>query len=250
MEQPGLAARQLYWPRGRFIGAFTSLNAMIYRHCSPSDFDEWTSIHGCEGWAYRDILPYLRCMERFTSHLSRPAMDIRKRGTLGEWCTGYAWLSEIVNNGFLPACQEAGIPAIADINTADGCLGAIRFQTFIDPKGQRSSFATAYLPPDVMGRPNLFAACHFHVTRVLFDRITADGPKAIGVEFQTKSGGEKFQVHARKEVILSGGAVNTPQILLLSGVGPVNELNRHGIPVLVENPAVGEICKTISVLLP
>jgi choline dehydrogenase len=182
-------------------------------------------------------------MERFTPNSSRPEIDIRKRGTQGEWCTGYAWSSGIVDNGFLPACQEAGIPAFADINTADGCLGATRFQTFIDPKGQRSSFATAYLPPDVMGRPNLYVACHSHVTRVLFDRLTADHPRAIGVEFQTKSGGEKFQVHARKEIILSGGAVNTPQILLLSGIGPASELNRHGIPVLVENPAVGENLK-------
>ncbi|KAJ5153547.1 uncharacterized protein N7482_010025 [Penicillium canariense] len=242
-EQPGLAARQLYWPRGRVLGGCTSLNAMMYHHCSPSDFDEWVSIHGCEGWGYHDILPYLKRMEKFTPNSSRPAIDIQKRGSLGEWHTGYAWLSEIVDKGFVPACQEAGIPPVADVNTPAGSLGVTRFQTFIDPKGQRSSFATAYLSIDVMKRPNLHVACHAHATRVLFDRITTDSPRAIGVEFQTKQGGDRFQVHAREEVILAGGAVNTPQLLLLSGIGPVGELKRHGIPVLVENPAVGENMK-------
>lgn len=145
VEQPSLASRRLYWPRGRVIGGSTSLNAMMYHHCSKSDFEEWVSVHGCEGWGYNDISPYLRCMENFTPNPARPAIDIRNRGSSGEWRTGYTWLSEIVDKGFLPACQEAGIPAVADVNTPDGSLGATRFQTFIDPKGQRSSFATAQI---------------------------------------------------------------------------------------------------------
>ncbi|CAL5868916.1 uncharacterized protein PFLUO_LOCUS3143 [Penicillium psychrofluorescens] len=243
VEQPGLASRALYWPRGRIIGGSTSLNAMMYHHCSKSDFDEWATVHGCKRWAYDDLAPYLRRMEKFTPNSDRPAIDTQHRGSSGEWQTGYSWLSEIVDQGFLPACQEIGIPPQSDINCPDGSLGVTRFQTFIDSKGQRSSFATAYLPPSVMQRPNLYVACHAHVTRVLFDRLTSQTPLAIGVEFQTKRGGERFEVHARKEVILSGGAVNTPQTLMLSGIGPADELKKHGIPVLVDNAAVGHNLK-------
>ncbi|KAJ5612314.1 hypothetical protein N7510_005508 [Penicillium lagena] len=243
VEQPGLASRTLYWPRGRIIGGCTSLNAMMYHHCSRSDFDEWATVHGCKRWDYDGLSPYLRCMEKFTPNPDRPAIDAQHRGSSGEWHTGYSWLSEIIDEGFLPACQEIGIPPQSDINCPDSPLGVTRFQTFIDSKGQRSSLATAFLPPSVMQRPNLYVACHAHVTRVLFDRLSTQTPRAIGVEFQTKRGGERFEVHARKEVILSGGAVNTPQILMLSGIGPADELNRHGIPVLVDNVAVGHNLK-------
>lgn len=219
------------------------MNTMMYHHCSKSDYDEWASTHGCLGWAYDDLAPYLRRMERFTPNPARPAIDVQNRGSSGVWETGYSWLSEIVEQGFLPACQDAGIPASADVNTTNGSLGAARVQTSIDPKGQRSSFATAYLTPDVLQRPNLYVACHAHVTRVLFDRLSTKDPTAIGVEFQVSRGGSRFQVHARREVILCGGAVNTPQTLLLSGIGPLKELERHRIPVVQENNAVGKNLK-------
>ena len=243
VEQPGLASRCLYWPRGRMIGGSTSLNAMMYHHCSKSDFDEWSSVHGCEGWSYDDLALYLRRMEMFTPNSARPAIDIQHRGTSGEWQTGYSWLSEIVEKGFLPACQEAGIPANADVNTPDGSLGATRFQTFIDSKGQRSSLATTYLSSEVLQRPNLYVACHARVTRLLFDILSAKEPTAIGVELQSSRGADIFQVHARREVILCGGTVNTPQTLILSGIGPSDELKKHHIPVIQENEAVGKNLK-------
>lgn len=243
VEQPELANRQLYWPRGKILGGSTSLNAMMYHHCSKSDFDEWASVYGCAGWSYDDLAPYLRGMERFTPHPGRPAIDSQHRGTLGQWQTGYSWLSEIVEKGFLPACHDAQIPAIADVNTREGGLGVTRFQTFIDPKGQRSSLATAFLTPEVLARPNLYIACNARVTRVLFDRTTTKVPTAIGVEFQTSRGSERFQVHSRREVLLCGGAVNTPQTLLLSGIGPADELQAHGIPIIQENNAVGRNLK-------
>jgi choline dehydrogenase len=243
VEQPGLASRQLYWPRGRIIGGSSSINAMMYHHCSKSDFDEWASAYGCTGWSYNELAPYLKSMERFTANPARPAIDTRHRGASGKWETGYSTLTEIVEEGFLPACQDARIPAVADINTPQGTLGSTRFQTFIDPKGQRSSLATAFLSPDVMQRTNLYVACHARVTRVLFDRLTTAKPTALGVEFQIKRGGQRFQVHARREVILCGGAVNTPQTLLLSGIGPVDGLKNHGIPVVQESEAVGRNLK-------
>ena len=150
VEQPGLASRRLYWPRGRVIGGSTSMNAMMYHHCSPSDFDEWASEHGCDGWSYDSLAPYLRRMEKFTPNSARPTIDVEHRGSSGYWQTGYSWLSEIVDKGFVPACEEAGIPGNANVNSRAGSLGVTRFQSFIDPKGQRSSLATAYLSPSVL----------------------------------------------------------------------------------------------------
>lgn len=242
VEQPGLASRRLYWPRGRIIGGSSSMNAMMYHHCSKSDFDEWASDYGCSGWSYDDLAPYLRSMERFTASPDLP-IDIQHRGSSGKWETGYSSLTKIVEEGFLPACQDAKIPAVPDVNTPQGTLGSTRFQTFIDPKGQRSSLATAFLSPDVLQRQNLYVACYAHVTRVLFDRLTTKEPTAIGVEFQIQRGAQRFQVHARREVILCGGAVNTPQTLLLSGIGPADALKNHGIPIVQEIDAVGRNLK-------
>jgi len=243
VEQPGLSSRTLFWPRGRMLGGCTSLNAMMYHHCSKSDFEEWKNLHGCEGWGYDDLAPYLRRMEKFTPNTSRPAIEPENRGSSGKLETGYSWLSEITEDGFLPGCHDAGIPPNADINTKDGSMGVTRFQTFIDQKGERSSMATAFLTQEVLDRPNLSVAVHAQVTRVLFDTTTSKTPTTIGVELKKGRGGEPFQVHARREVILSGGSVNTPQTLLLSGIGPRDELESLGVPVLQEIDAVGKNMK-------
>lgn len=244
IEQPGLAYRRLFWPRGKLLGGSTSMNAMMYHHGSKSDYDEWATEKGCKGWSYDDLVPYFRCMENFTAHPHRPAIDMQHRGSGGEWQTGYSQLSSMVEEGFLPACEEAGIAANLDINTPAGTLGVTRVQTFIDKKGQRSSMATAFLTPEVLRRPNLYVACHAHVTRVLYDRLDSSKmPEAIGVELMTKRGGKRYEVHAKREVILCGGAVNTPQILLLSGIGPADELRQLGIPVVKDNNAVGRNLK-------
>ncbi|KAG6034616.1 hypothetical protein E4U41_006478 [Claviceps citrina] len=243
VEQRAVASRRMYWPRGRIIGGCTSMNAMMYHHCSASDFDEWVSEHGCTGWGYDDLAPYFRSMEKFTPNPSRPAIDVTERGTDGLWHTGYSWLSRIVEDGFLPACAQVGIPANGDVNTINGSLGVTRFQTFIDSKGQRSSLATAFLSRDVLQRPNLHVACGAQVTRILFDRIRVSKPTAIGVEFQVSKCGPRFQLHAKKEVILSAGAVNTPQILMLSGIGPEGHLKKHGISLVRANEHVGQHMK-------
>lgn len=243
VEQQALASRRLYWPRGRILGGSSSMNAMMYHHSSPTDFDEWVTTHGCEGWGYKDLAPHLRSMEKFTPNPARPQIDVQNRGSAGKWQTGYSWLSEIVEEGFLPACDDAGIPYNEDINTPAGTLGVTRFQSFIDSKGQRSSLATACLTPDVMRRPNLYVACNVRVTRVLFDRLKQSTPSAIGVEFQTARGGPLFQVHAKREVILCGGAVNTPQTLMLSGIGPEAELQKYNISPVALNENVGQHMK-------
>ncbi|KZN89632.1 putative GMC-type oxidoreductase [Penicillium chrysogenum] len=215
VEQPGLAARRLYWPRGRLIGGSTSLNAMMYHHCSPSDFDEWASVHGCEGWSFNDLAPYLRRMEMFTPDSARPAIDTEHRGSSGCWQTGYSWLSEIIEDGFIPACQDAGIPRRADVNTTN-----------------------------VSYKDRILALRVMLMLRVFFSIASVQKePIAIGVELQTNREGPRFQVHARREVILCGGTVNTPQILMLSGIASAEELKAHGIPVIQKNDAVGKNMK-------
>lgn len=130
-----------------------------------------------------------------------------------------------------------------DINTPEGTNGATRFQTFIDTKGQRSSAATAYLPSEVRRRPNLHIAVGALITRVLFNENDGNQPVAQGVEIQTSKGGPLYQVHCLKEVILCAGAINTPQTLQLSGIGPKDILEKAGIPIVKELDAVGRNLK-------
>ncbi|RCI14845.1 hypothetical protein L249_6519 [Ophiocordyceps polyrhachis-furcata BCC 54312] len=240
VSQAGVAGRRLWWPRGKMIGGSTSINAMMYHHCSASDFDEWASVYGCKGWSYDDIAPYFRRMESFHPSPSHPGVDLSHRGSDGRWHTGFMPVASIIAKGFIPACQQVGIPVVSDFNTPAGTLGASRFPSFVDPAGGRSSLATAFLSPDVMKRKNLYVAIHCHVSKVLLD---GDGPtpSAVGVEF--RGGQDCFQVLARREVILCAGAVNTPQILMLSGIGPGDHLEKHGIPVVRGNDAVGENMK-------
>lgn len=131
VEQSQLAFRRLYWPRGKLLGGSASMNTLMYQHCSPSDYDEWVSRFGCQGWGYNDIAPFFREMETFTPNPARLAINLQHRGNSGPWQTGYSWLSEISEEGFLPASEEAGISNNPDVNTPAGSLGATRFQTCI-----------------------------------------------------------------------------------------------------------------------
>lgn len=242
-EQEGVANRKLYWPRGRMLGGSSSMNAMMYHHCSKSDFDEWATRFGCEGWSYDDLAPYFKTMEKFTPNPNRPPVNLTHRGQKGDWQTGYSYLNPIVGDGWIRACEESGFDYNEDINTPAGTLGVTRFQTFINPKGERSSMATAYLNSKVQQRPNLFVATGAHVTKILFDHIANEVPEAIGAQFQTARGSDTYQVYAKKEVILAGGTVNTPQILKLSGIGPAEELRKHNIGLIKDNAIVGENLK-------
>lgn len=240
--QEHVANRELYWPRGKLIGGSSSINAMMSHTCDRQDFDEWKDKFGCKGWGYNDLRPYMIKSEKFTPNASRPAISTEHRGGMGPWQTGYSWLTKIGEEGFLGGCEEIGIPYNADINTPNGTLGCTRFQTFINSWGQRSSAATAYLTRDVINRPNLDIAIKAQVTRILFDTETdASKPAAIGVELQNAkdSSASLYEVFAKREVILCGGSVNSPQTLMLSGIGPKEHLKQHGIPVIKDNATVG-----------
>ncbi|PHH77391.1 hypothetical protein CDD80_668 [Ophiocordyceps camponoti-rufipedis] len=220
--QIGLDGKQIPWPRGKMIG----------------DLDEWTSVHGCKGWSYQDVAPYFRRMEGFTPNPAHP-IDLENRGIDGRWKTSFCKLTPLVEQAFIGGCREVGISASPDFNTPAGTLGVSRMPAFIDSRGSRSSLATSFLAPDVMRRSNLTVGVHSHVSKVLFN--DEKPPSAIGVEIQV--GSQYFHVTARKEVILCGGAVNTPQLLMLSGIGPEDQLKKHDIPIVKINETVGRNLK-------
>ena len=207
---------------------------------SPDDYDEWAS-QGLEGWNYDDLDPYMRKAESFTTNPSQVALgadDLTTHGKQGPWQIGYSYLSGVTTS-FLDACAQAGFDRVDDINTFKGTNGAVRFQTFISKNGQRSSTATAYLAADVLARPNLRIATGQNVTRIIFD-TSSRTPRAVGVELASSALSlTRYLVRARAEVLLSAGAVHTPHILKLSGIGPAAELSAHNIPLVADLPHVG-----------
>lgn len=145
-----------------------------------------------------------------------------------------------VTTVFPDACNAIGIPKVSDVNTDRGMIGATPVQTFIDPSGQRSSAAAAYLTADVIQRSNLKIASGQVVTKIIFD-TSGVTPKAIGVEMAASSLSPiRYLARARKEVLLSAGAISSPHLLKASGVGPLDELTEHNIPVIKNSPSVGE----------
>ncbi|CDO75176.1 GMC oxidoreductase [Trametes cinnabarina] len=224
---------QKYWPRAKLLGGCSCLNAMIFHAGAPEDYNEWALLQkGHEGalqWSYRELLPYLRKFEKYHPSPEFPEVDPAQRGNAGPVDVGYfGWVAPGTRK-FIEACANVGIPAVPDVNTPKGSMGVT--------KGRRVTSEYAYLTPEVLARPNLKVVTGAHVTRILFD---TSGPitRAVGAEF-TQPNGEKFRVKARKEVVLSAGAVHTPQILMLSGVGPADHLKSLDIPVVADLPGVG-----------
>jgi choline dehydrogenase len=220
---PSCAGRVYSWPRGKVLGGSSSLNAMLYVRGQHADYDGWRQL-GCTGWGWDDVKPYFLRAE----HQERGACDNHAVG-------GPLNVSDItepheVSDAVVAACESAGIPRNTDINGADQ-EGAGYYQLTVK-NGQRCSTAVAYLHP-AMNRPNLKVETGALTTRVLFE-----GQRAVGVEYV--QGGERKIVRAEREVILCGGAVNSPQLLQLSGVGPGALLAEHGIPVVKDLPGVGE----------
>ncbi|KAB5591168.1 hypothetical protein CTheo_5377 [Ceratobasidium theobromae] len=232
--QSTLNGRSLFWPRGKMLGGCSSINAMMYTHCAPSDYDSW----GVDGWKYDDLKPYFRKAERFTPDIAHPQVDNTHRGDQGQWRTGYSYISDM-SKTWIESCKEVGIPYNPDINTPAGTIGVTEVISHIDPKGERSSTSTAYLPKSVLARPNLTVLIDTRITRLLFDPSGSE-PRAVGVEIAQSANGKRFRIAATKEVILSAGAIGTPQILMASGVGPKNVLDAAGVEVLKDMPHVGK----------
>jgi choline dehydrogenase len=219
--------RPFFWPRGRALGGSSSVNAMIYTRGHPADFDHWASL-GNPGWDYQSVLPWFRHSER----QQRGANDFHgNQGTMDVVDTNHHFP---VSDAFVKASGEAGQKVTDDFNGADQ-EGCGFFQVTQTPAGQRANSAYSFLE-DALSRPNLTVLTDVQATRICFD-----GKTATGVEIARHgANGPREVLNANKEVILSAGVINSPQLLKLSGVGPAAELNKHGIPVIHDLPGVGE----------
>jgi choline dehydrogenase len=221
--EPGLGGRRIYTPRGKVLGGSSSINGMVYVRGNARDFDGWEQ-QGAAGWDYQHVLPYFRRAEH------RAEGGDAYRGDKGPLGTCYGTLRNPLHAAWLAAAREAGYPATGDINGFQQ-EGFGRMDMTVQ-RGRRASAANAYLRP-AMSRPNLTVRTHALATRILFD-----GRRAAGVRYA--QGNTESEAVARRELILSAGSINSPQLLKVSGVGPAAELAALGIPVVHDLAGVGE----------
>ncbi len=221
--EPGLNGRALGYPRGRTLGGCSSINAMIYMRGQARDYDTWRQL-GNVGWGWDDVLPYFKKSEDYALGPD----DLH--GVGGEWRVEEARLSWELLDAFRDAAAECGIRSIEDFNRGDneGC-GYFKVN---QRRGVRVSTARAFLHP-VTNRPNLTVVTHAQAERLIFD-----GKRATGIRLRVK--GAPAIATARGEVILSTGAIGSPQILQLSGVGAPDLLKSYGIEIVHDLPGVGE----------
>jgi choline dehydrogenase len=219
---PGAADRRVFWPRGKVLGGSSSINGMVYIRGQAEDFDHWRQL-GNTGWSFDDVLPYFKRSE----HQTRGADAWH--GVGGPLCVSDVPDRHPICEAFIEAAMSLGFPRNDDFNGA-GQDGVGYHQT-TTRNGKRCSTAVGYLRP-AMSRPNLRV-----VTNALTEKITFDGKRAIGVVFRLD--GETRTARAARDVIVCGGAVNSPQLLMLSGIGPAAQLSALGIPVVQELAGVG-----------
>lgn len=221
-----LHGRRIPIPQGRTLGGSTSINGLVYNRGLAADFDHWANL-GNTGWSYEDVLPYFKSMER------REGGDDHFRGRQGELpVTDIDWKHPLCE-AFIAGAVEQGLPRNPDYNGA-AQEGVGYFQRTID-RGWRMSTAHCFLKP-ARHRKNLDIRAHAQAARVLFE-----GSQAKGVEyFHPKKPVSRLKVLARREVILACGAINTPKLMQLSGLGPAELLRQHGIDIVRDLPGVGE----------
>ncbi len=228
VPQPGLNGRKGYQPRGKQLGGSSAINAMLYIRGHPSDYDDWANL-GCSGWSWDDVLPYFKRAEGN----QRGSDDLHNAD--GPLQVGDQQKPRPVANAFIDAAEQLQIRRNPDFNGEEQeGVGLYQVTQFWDGtrKGERCSSAAAYLHIN-MGRPNLTVITGVHAARVILD-----GKRAQSVVYLKN--GREDSVTANREIVLSGGAFNSPQLLLLSGIGPADELKQHGIGVRHELPGVGQ----------
>ena len=223
VPQPECAMRRFYWPRGRTLGGSSSINYMIYIRGHAADYDGWRDL-GNAGWGYADVLPWFRKAE----HNERLQDEFHARG--GPLNVADHRFRHPLSEMFVEAARNAGVAANADFNGAS--QDGVGFFQVTQKDGARWSTAAAYLRP-ALSRPNLEV-----VTHALAGSVAIERGRAVAVRYVTR--GEAKVAEAAREVILCGGAINSPQLLLLSGVGPADELRRAGVAVAHDLPGVGK----------
>jgi choline dehydrogenase len=219
---PGTDGRQHVWPRGKVLGGSSSINGLLYIRGQQRDYDLWRQL-GCSGWGWDDVAPY------FTRSQNQERAGMTGHGAGGPLNVSDVTQRHEISDAVIDACEQIGIPRNPDVN-GESQEGAGYYQLTVK-NGLRCSAAVAYLNP-AKNRSNLTIRTEALVHKVLFE-----GKRAVGVRFAAD--GALFEARAAGEVIISGGAVNTPQILQLSGIGPADLLARHGIEVLRDAPGVG-----------
>lgn len=221
--QSGLDGRRGYQPRGRMLGGSSGLNAMIYIRGHASDYDDWAA-QGARGWSFADVLPYFKRAE------GNERLNGALHGSDGPLNVADQVSPNPFNQVFLAACDQLQLSRNDDFNGA--AQEGVGLYQVTQKNGERWSAARAYLPPEARARQNLHIATG---TRAL--RVAMAGGRATGVVCRRGKADET--INARRAVILSAGTFQSPQLLLLSGVGPANDLKRHGIPVVHDLPGVG-----------
>ena len=220
--EPGLDNRRLYWPRGKVLGGSSSINAMCYCRGHRKDYDDWAE-NGCEGWSFQEVLPWFKHSE----DQQRGASGYH--GTRGPLKVQDLRYHNPLSDIFIAAAEQAGFERTDDFNGPR--QRGFGFYQVTQDKGRRCSTADAYLKP-AKGRSNLTIQTH-----ALAERVILDGKRAVGVRARVKGRPAGFE---GGEIIICGGAINSPQLLMLSGIGPADHLRNTGIDVAHELPGVGE----------
>src|SRR6266567_979146 len=223
--EPHLHDRRIYHARGKLLGGSSSINGMIFQRGNPLDYERWAAGPGMKEWDYAHCLPYFRKME---TCLADPGSELR--GSTGPLELERGPAANPLFGAFFAAAQQAGYPLTDDVNGYQQ-EGFAPFDRNVR-RGRRLSAARAYLHP-VLARPNLTVRTRAFVTRILFQ-----GSRGVGVEYAGRRGAPRREYGG--EIVLCGGAINSPQLLLLSGVGNAAELGALGIDVVAHVPGVGE----------
>jgi choline dehydrogenase len=222
--EPSLGGRQIYLARGKLLGGSTSVNAMRYSRGHPRDYDQWRQL-GNEGWGFADVLPYFKKSE------NNWRGENKYHGGDGPLRVRLPMSPHLLYEPHLAAAKAAGVAESEDIH-GDQPEGITRAELTVNGFGRRHSTARAFLRP-ALRRANLDL-----ITRALTTRVRMENGRAVGVDYVRN--GRKFSANAEREVILAGGAYNSPQLLMLSGIGPADALRGHGIAPLIDLPGVGK----------
>ena len=239
----GLNGRSLRYPRGKTLGGCSSINGMIYMRGQARDYDQWADITGDDAWRWSNVLPAFRRHEDHwrldepgsASEAFQQLHGNKRTGSTGEWRVDKQRLRWDILDAFAQAATEAGIPATDDFNR--GTNEGVGYFEVNQKDGWRWNTAKAFLRPTCYGRPSFELWTSAQATRVLTEKQADGSLRCTGVQVWT--GEEMVTAHAQQEVILSAGAVNSPQILQLSGMGPAALLQQHGIDVRLDLPGVG-----------